>query len=616
MKQFYNLALLFTSLLAFAQPPAGYYNNATGTGYTLKSQLKTIITNGHTWNNNSYDNLYTIIYPNSDVDNYYEVDGTLLDIYTENPSGPETSYSIANNICGGMISAEGQCYNREHIFPQGFFNNNDSQPMVSDAHHVIPTDGFVNNGRSNYPFGVVTNVNTSYSNGSRWGTGNNFGYTGRVFEPIDEFKGDVARMLLYFAVRYEDDWNNMGWSSPSTQNNPLNGTSDQFYETWYVNLLLDWHNNDPVSQREQDRNDVIFQLQGNRNPFIDNPAYANAIWNPNPDNQAPTAPTNLVASNPTTNSIDLSWTASTDNIGVTSYDIFVDGVNTTSTSNTSITITVLAANTEFCFTVFAVDAALNTSMSSNQACETTLTGTTTTNELFISEYVEDGNNKAIEIANFTGAAVSLTDYTLARDVNSGGSFGTPLQLMGTIQNGDVFVIARGNAPSATIQSAADQLSSADAMSFNGDDPVGLFKGGTLLDVFGNVGGMDDFEDVVYRRKSSVAGPTTVFNLSGEWDMFPETSLENLGSHTQILNSNDFDLNEIKVFPNPAKSRITISLSNSDEAKVELYNILGNKVLTARVVDNQQIGLQHISSGVYLLKIEQAGRFTTKKLIID
>ncbi|MEJ6791804.1 MAG: endonuclease, partial [Lacinutrix sp.] len=326
MKQHYfSIIFLLSTFFASAQIPSNYYNNATGSGYVLKTQLKVIVTNGHTFNSNSYDNLYTA-YQTTDIDNYYEVgSNTILDVYSENPTGSEIQYSPTADICGGNIPNEGLCFNREHLFPQGFFNSADNLPMVSDIHHVIPTDGFVNNGRSNYPFGVVSNTNTSYANGSKWGTGNNYGYTGRIFEPIDEFKGDIARAMLYFAVRYEDNWNNSGWDPHTTQYNPLNGTSDQFYETWFISTLLDWHTADPVSAREIARNNAAYNFQGNANPFVDHPEYANMIWNPTPDTTNPTDPTNLVASNQTDVSINLNWMAATDNVAVTVYDIYQGG---------------------------------------------------------------------------------------------------------------------------------------------------------------------------------------------------------------------------------------------------------------------------------------------------
>src|SRR3970040_1264831 len=131
------LALLF-SLYSFAQIPNGYYTTASGTGYTLKTQLYNII-KGHT--DNGYAGLY-VTYQTSDRDYYYENDGTVLDMYSENPTGidPYTYSSGTTDRCGNY-SVEGDCYNREHIIPQSVFNEN--SPMVSDAHSIPPTDGKV-----------------------------------------------------------------------------------------------------------------------------------------------------------------------------------------------------------------------------------------------------------------------------------------------------------------------------------------------------------------------------------------------------------------------------------------------------------------------------------------
>ena len=150
--------------------------------------------------------------------------------------------------------------------------------MRTDIHHVVPTDGYVNNRRANYPFGEVTNDTWISNNGSKVGQ-NTFGsYSGVVFEPIDEFKGDIARMLLYFAVRYEDEVTDNSWDDYTTTNNPLNGTNNQVYETWYLQLLHKWHLEDPVSAREIKRNNEAYNFQGNRNPFIDYPEYVDSIW--------------------------------------------------------------------------------------------------------------------------------------------------------------------------------------------------------------------------------------------------------------------------------------------------------------------------------------------------
>jgi len=288
MKILYIIFLLITSI-GFAQIPSDYYDSAIGlTGYNLKTQLKTIISTGHS--DLDYGMLYTG-YQTSDNDSFYENDGTVLDMYSENPSGIDP-YNYAHDTNGGNApgqacgnyTTESDCYNREHIFPQGFFDS--QSPMRTDIHHVVPTDGRVNGFRGNYPFGEVgsnlisqSNITNPTSNGSKLGNCISPGYTNTVFEPIDEFKGDIARMLLYFAVRYEDNWDDSGWDPHTDANNPLNGTSDQFYETWYINLLYKWHLDDPVSTREETRNEAAYNYQGNANPFIDHPDYVLSIWN-------------------------------------------------------------------------------------------------------------------------------------------------------------------------------------------------------------------------------------------------------------------------------------------------------------------------------------------------
>ena len=294
--------------------------------------------------------------------------------------------------------------------------------------------------------------------------------------------------------------------------------------------------------------------------------------------------------------------------------MYVDGTNTTSTSNTSITITGLTANTEFCFTVFARDAALNTAPSSNESCETTNPGTSTPNELFISEYVEGSiNNKAIEIANFTGNSVNLSAYTIARDVNSNGAYGAALQLTGSIQDGNVHVISRGNA-SAEILAVADQLSSADAMSFNGDDPVGLFKNGTLIDIFGIFGGTNNFENATYRRKSTVTNPTTAFDLAGEWDAYPQDNINDLGEHQEPLNVNTIYKNSVTFFPNPVKSN-QIFFNSLSSLKVEIYTLKGQLILDTLLKDStKSIDISTLNLGLYIVKMTTNLGEMVKKLI--
>ena len=270
------LYILLTSLpfLGFSQIPTGYYSSATGSGFTLKTQLNTIITNGHV--DKGYSALYSA-YETSDTDLFYENDNSVLDMYSENPDGTDSyNYQHFSRNCGNYNS-ENDCYNREHIFPQGFFNS--QYPMRSDIHHVVPSDGYVNGRRSNYPFGEVSSATWTSNNGSKVGTNTFDTFSGTVFEPIDEFKGDIARMLFYFATRYQNDVTDSSWDNhDSSISNPLDGTNDQVYEDWYIKLLYKWHTNDPVSTRETVRNNEAYKFQGNRNPFIDHPEFVSEIW--------------------------------------------------------------------------------------------------------------------------------------------------------------------------------------------------------------------------------------------------------------------------------------------------------------------------------------------------
>lgn len=279
-----SFTLFLATIIGFAQAPANYYNNATGIGYTLKTQLKTIITNNHSpltytpglWN------LYSSNATNNGFkDKYYENDNTILDIYTEKPSGADTyNFTAITDQCGNY-SNEGDCYNREHLIPQSYFD--EQTPMKTDAFHVWPTDGKINGIRGNEPFATVGNVNPNSvnvsSNGSKFGQSNLQGYSGNAFEPIDEFKGDIARAFFYFATRYEDFMDDFYEDNPNVGTRVMfDGSTNKVFADNFLNMLYEWHLNDPVSLREQNLNNHIYANQGNRNPFIDNPEYVTLIW--------------------------------------------------------------------------------------------------------------------------------------------------------------------------------------------------------------------------------------------------------------------------------------------------------------------------------------------------
>ncbi|MBI9054740.1 MAG: endonuclease [Bacteroidales bacterium] len=256
------LGLLFIQSL-FADIPSGYYTNATSSGYTLKTQLYNIIKDhiSVSYTPGVWDAIYT-----TDI----KSNGYVWDMYSDQPGGtPAYDYTLGSDQCGNY-SGEGSCYNREHSFPKSWFD--DASPMYTELFHLYPTDGYVNGKRNNYPFGEVGSASWTSTNGSKLGTSNYPGYSGTVFEPIDEYKGDFARTYFYMATRYE----NVISSWPGSA--MLNGTNNQCYTDWALSMLIEWHTNDPVSKKEQDRNDAIYAIQHNRNPYIDHPEFVNIIW--------------------------------------------------------------------------------------------------------------------------------------------------------------------------------------------------------------------------------------------------------------------------------------------------------------------------------------------------
>ena len=251
----------FISHVCLAQIPPGYYNSAQGlTGNALKTALHNIIDN-HT--QVSYNGLWNA-YKKTDI----KPNGKVWDMYSDVPSGiPPYQFTFITDQCGNY-AIEGDCYNREHSWPQSWFNS--VTGPVSDLFHVYPTDGKVNGERSNYPYGNVNVASMTTLNGGKLGSCADLGYNLTVFEPINEYKGDLARTYFYMSTRYYTEDASWGTSDATNKATIL---------PWQMNVLLQWHHQDPVSAKELARNDSIYyKFQNNRNPFIDNPQWADSIW--------------------------------------------------------------------------------------------------------------------------------------------------------------------------------------------------------------------------------------------------------------------------------------------------------------------------------------------------
>ena len=250
--------LTLVCAIAFAQGPNNsgtYYNAANGKkGEALKTAMYGIISQK---NSLTYDELW----------DKYIITDTRADGYVRDWYSNTTNFThIADKA--GSYKKEGDVYNREHLVPQSW------GPPKADIVHVVPTDGYVNNRRGNLPLGEVGTISYQSNNGySKVGTCKTAGFSGQVFEPNDEVKGDIARIYFYMATCYEGQANN--WSGGM-----FGGTKYQPLAQWAFDMFLRWAKLDPVDDVERTRNNAVARadVQNNRNPFVDYPGLEDYIW--------------------------------------------------------------------------------------------------------------------------------------------------------------------------------------------------------------------------------------------------------------------------------------------------------------------------------------------------
>lgn len=271
---FLFLAFVFIlNTFLVAQAPIGYYSGTNGiTGEELRDALHKSIRDHH---RRSYSQIWND-FELTDI----KTNGKVWDMYSDipYPGTPPYEYDFFQDQCGTNGPGEGYCYNREHSMPSSWWGGGSSSidTMYTDLFHLIPADAYVNSTRNNWPYGEVNSPSRVTENGGKLGP-NTYsfpdGYIGTSFEPIDAYKGDLARNYFYMITRYKHRISS--WNSPMLQGDGL--------APWALSMLLKWHRQDPVSQKEIDRNNAIFAIQGNRNPFIDHPGFADLIWDSNYD---------------------------------------------------------------------------------------------------------------------------------------------------------------------------------------------------------------------------------------------------------------------------------------------------------------------------------------------
>ena len=724
---------LLVSLAAFSQQ--SYYNDVdlTLTGIQLKNALATKITTTHTTILDYTPDVWTASKVTDQNPN--NTNQVFLIYGWENASdGDSTNDKFRDKSLqqsGGSLVGK---WNREHVYARSLATpgmpSTDNPGIATDAHNLRPSDSERNSTRSNRKFGSGSGIPSGFSTVTYAG---NSGPNTNAWFPGDEWKGDVARIVMYMYLRYGDR------CLPSN----VGVGNKQFTPDEMIDLFLKWNVEDPVSDLEKARNAYhgdtsISTAQGNRNPFIDNPYLATRIWGgdsaedtwgiyTSSDTEAPTTPTNVTASNQTTTTFDLSWTASTDNVGVTGYNVYVNDVLTSQTANTSITISNLDPNTSYAIaiqakdiinnksakstvvnvstlqdtqaptaptnvvasnisgtsfkvswtastddtavtgydvfvdgnfkasstelfytitgltkstsyavTVLAKDAADNKSAQSSATNVTTTDGASTgVTELFISEYIEPngGNNKAIEIVNLTGAPVNLAGYSIKKQSN-GGSWvdnlpldkGDYLVKAGTtsILPNEVFVLIHGGSADANLTSSADLIvpnnqnapyKYASPINFNGNDPIGLFKNGVLIDIVGEENnGNNHIKDVTLRRKSTITSPKSTYDTN-EWETLPANTFDGIGKHTATLSVEKIDNTLFKLYPNPINGS-TLNIVNPSSTKIKelkIFNINGQEVFSVKT-PSSSVNIKDISTGIYIVKLISDKGTSIKKLI--
>lgn len=203
-----------------------------------------------------------------------KLNGNVNDLYSNT-----TKYIFGTDQDKG--GGDANKYNREHSFPKSWFGVSDSYNIPSDRfdihndlYHLYPADTKANSQRSNLPYGKVNSGNPTWSNGyCQMGKMITGGFSGVVFEPNDEIKGNLARTYFYIATRYEDaNFSKWGGSEMLTL------SKYPFYRSWAIDMLLEWNRLDPVDETERKRNDAVAEIQGKRNPYIDDPELAEYIW--------------------------------------------------------------------------------------------------------------------------------------------------------------------------------------------------------------------------------------------------------------------------------------------------------------------------------------------------
>ena len=519
------LILMATASFSWAGIPLGYYDSATGkSGSELKSALHAIVSN-HT--KKTYDQAWEII---KETDRDPNNSNNIILLYTgrsQEKDYRDHGYDWDYTQYDGGSGDYNESWNREHVWAKSHGFPLESDTAYTDLHHLRPADRTVNSSRNNKDFddGGTLHPETDdcYTDADSW-------------EPRDEVKGDVARMLFYMTVRYDP-----GYHSDNSQYDLelIDSTGVDIGDApgrpviGKLSTLLAWHATDPVDAFEQNRNDVVYSYQGNRNPFIDHPEYVDNLWN----DELP-APTNLSANSILETSLNLSWADNA--VDETGYYVYRNDskIATLGANSTSNPVTGLTRGTTYNFKVSAY-------RSATESTKTSLDVTTNGSGNLIITGIYDGPlsgglPKGIELYTINNIA-DLSTYKLGLAAN-GGAISTTYTFPSVSKStGDYIYVATEAIEFANWFGMAPTYTSGVA-NINGDDVIELFLNNTVIDVYGVLGedgtGMvwEYMDGWAYSMDNRSANPT--FN-SSQWTYSGPNVWDNDASNTNATSSPPF-----------------------------------------------------------------------------
>lgn len=578
------IIFIFAGNSIFAQIPAGYYYIADGKQRAqLKSYLSTIISQAQMLNYGSG--------PGATWQGFYftdrNPDNSVIDMYSSvERYFPENYGSIT-----GM--------NIEHSLPKSWWGTRQNN-AYKDLFHLYPADGPMNSAKNNLPLGEVA-LPTTDNGVSKVGQNVFSYYVGRVFEPADEYKGDFARSYLYMSVAYENfgDSQHQYWNSPMMNNNTY-----PVWQKWAIDLLLKWHREDPVSDKERARQEQIYQIQGNRNPFIDYPDLVEYIWGTDTNNvyhfPHETQPFLIQPNRWSKVDFGVVMLGSNDNKPFQVWGNNISGNVTISVKNSSpaiklslspaynqvnsipltasqvnnavnnLYVNLLSQNTGIVTDTLVIEggglanamyvpvsAVVSPDFMALNPTETTSTtasltwmsdfnansylirvykSTAKSSDLFFSGYIEGSSyNKALVIYNNTGTTLDLSKFSIKKQTNGAGNFTNELKLSGSLPDGQKYVLVHNNA-SDILKSYANLIVNTtnpqdNTLNFNGNDALGLYHNGVLIDVIGIVNEVDYWGmDITLQRKSEIIHPSDDFSFD-QWNILPTDDFSPAISHS-------------------------------------------------------------------------------------